>query len=226
MTMQKHCAVRVMSAPWRCLVGILAVTGSLAVASPVTTYYGGNLTDATNSALVGSGQHLAPADFTDPANNVALYHFNLAQAGNVEFTSTGFAAGGAAPYVTLFAGLGAGAGFAQSNYDDAVLGDGGDFDLVWALSAGDYTLAIGAFENLSFAENLGSGTLDDGFIGLGQLLGDGSYAVAVTAGVAGGGGGGGTVAEPPMPALVLAAAFVGLLALRLPGFARVRRRLA
>ncbi|MBZ5636828.1 MAG: DVUA0089 family protein [Acidobacteriia bacterium] len=31
------------------------------------------------------------------------------------------------------------------------------------LAAGDYRIAISAFENLSFAENLGSGTLADGF---------------------------------------------------------------
>jgi hypothetical protein len=37
------------------------------------------------------------------------------------------------------------------------------------LAAGNYQIAISAFENLSFAENLGSGTLADGFTGLGNL---------------------------------------------------------
>jgi hypothetical protein len=37
------------------------------------------------------------------------------------------------------------------------------------LAAGDYKIAISAFENMSFAENFGSGTLADGFTGLGNL---------------------------------------------------------
>jgi len=37
------------------------------------------------------------------------------------------------------------------------------------LAPGDYQIAISAFENLSFAENLGSGTLAEGFTGLGTL---------------------------------------------------------
>jgi len=45
-----------------------------------------------------------------------------------------------------------------------VLLDGG------TLAVGDYQIAISAFENLSFAENLGSGTLADGFTGLGNLF--------------------------------------------------------
>jgi len=37
------------------------------------------------------------------------------------------------------------------------------------LGPGSYQIAISAFENLSLAENLGSGTLADGFTGLGNL---------------------------------------------------------
>ena len=37
------------------------------------------------------------------------------------------------------------------------------------LAAGSYTLALTAFQNLSFAENLGTGTLADGFTGVGNL---------------------------------------------------------
>ena len=44
-----------------------------------------------------------------------------------------------------------------------VLLDGG------VLSPGNYSIAISAFENLSFAENAGFGTLADGFTGLGNL---------------------------------------------------------
>lgn len=38
-----------------------------------------------------------------------------------------------------------------------------------ALAAGNYQIALSAFENLSLAENLGAGTLTDGFTGLGNL---------------------------------------------------------
>jgi len=44
-----------------------------------------------------------------------------------------------------------------------VLLDGG------ILAPGSYEIAISAFENMSFAENLGSGILADGFTGLGEL---------------------------------------------------------
>ncbi len=44
-----------------------------------------------------------------------------------------------------------------------VLLDGG------VLPAGTYQLAISAFENISFAENLGTGTVADGFTGVGNL---------------------------------------------------------
>jgi hypothetical protein len=37
------------------------------------------------------------------------------------------------------------------------------------LASGNYSIVISAFENLSFAENTGSGTLADGFSGLGNL---------------------------------------------------------
>jgi len=59
----------------------------------------------------------------------------------------------------------------------SVIGDG-----IRKTKDGDYTLAVGVFANLSFAENLGTGTLADGFTAFGDQswLGDGSYAVSIT----------------------------------------------
>jgi len=37
-------------------------------------------------------------------------------------------------------------------------------------TTGDYTIAISAFSNQSFVESLGTGTLADGFTGLGNLF--------------------------------------------------------
>ncbi len=188
--------------------GLLSLTSALA--SPLV--FSGRLDDTANAALVASD--LGAPVFVDPdpnpltrcdpcviANNVALYTLAVPSAGPASFVSTGFAAGGAAPYFTLFAGTGAGATFLASNYDDAVLGDGGDFSMSLALAAGSYTLAIGDFENMSFAENLGTGTLADGFIAIGDpsVLGNSSYRLEVTL------NSGGTVPEPGSLALALLA---------------------
>jgi len=83
--------------------------------------------------------------------------------------------GGFDPYFTLFAGTGPAATLITSN-DDGVCPPAtaiGSFCLDPAirnynLPAGSYTLAVSVFENMSFAENLGTGTLGDGFIGIGN----------------------------------------------------------
>jgi hypothetical protein len=115
--------------------------------------------------------------------------------------------------VTIFSGLGAGATFFESNFVNA-FSVGGDFTLSLLLAAGDYTLAVGAFANMSFAENLGVGTLADGFTGLGTpaSLADGPYEITIDLVT-----GPQPVPEPPVTALCLAA---------LAAMATVRGRLA
>ena len=157
----------------------LGLLGGVAQAAPLLTV-GGFLNDASNTNLVGSG--LAPAlplftDDWDIANNVAVYALTIATPGTITFDSNGFAAGGVDPYFTLFQGNSpATATFLASNYVQA-FSTGGDFLIPLALGAGDYFFAIGAFANMSFAENWGVGALSDGFIGIGQpgLLGTGTY---------------------------------------------------
>jgi hypothetical protein len=161
--------------------GLAATTLALVSTLAGATTHAGNLGDAGNGALVGSD--LGAPDFTDEnavANNVALYTFATAT-GAVSIVSTGFAGGGVDPYFTLFSGSGASATFYDSNYLQAT-STGGDFAWTGTLAAGTYEIALGAFENMSFAENLGSGALADGFIGLGDpnSLGDGSYSLNVT----------------------------------------------
>lgn len=161
--------------------GLAGTTLALAATLAGATTYAGNLGDAGNAALVGSD--LGMPDFTDDnaiANNVALYTFTTT-GGTVSIVSTGFAGGGVNPYFTLFLGSGGTATFYDSNYAQAI-STGGDFTWTVTLAAGTYEIALGSFENMSFAENLGSGTLADDFTGLGDpnSLGDGSYSLNLT----------------------------------------------
>ena len=119
-------------------------------------------------------------------------------------------AGGFDPYVSLFVGAGAGATFLASN-DDGLCPPGTPFPAcadstlrVTGLAAGTYTLALTLPFNFSFAENLGAGSLGDGFIGLDASYSDGScagvctnhYAVDITSA--------GLVPEPTTTSLLLA----------------------
>ena len=155
---------------------VFCALSSAAQATTIT--WDGLLNDPANSALVGSD--LGSPSFIDDAaiaNNVALYTFTLGSAHTVTFTSTGYAGGGAQPYFSLFSGTGNPATFLDSNYSVPDI----DFTFSRLLGAGSYTVAIGAWLNMSFAENLGAGTLQDGFIGLGvpdpSFLGSSAYHV-------------------------------------------------
>nr|WP_316642464.1 DVUA0089 family protein [uncultured Roseateles sp.] len=162
--------------PW-----VAALLGLACLQAPAATL-SGNFNDASNTALVGSD--LGAPSFVDVfavANNVALYDLLVPVAGAVTIISSGFAEGGADPYFTLFAGAGNSANVIASNYTQA-FSTGGDFSYAATLAAGTYRISLGLFANMSLAENLGSGTLADGFIGLGEptSLGDGHYRLQVT----------------------------------------------
>lgn len=179
------------------LLGAICVLAS-AAASAAT--WNGRLDDPANGWLVASD--LSPASFgseSEIANNVALLAFQLSTEGPVTIASSQFAVGGIDPYFTLFVGAGSTATFLASNYAQA-FSDGGDFVYSAILSKGAYQVAIGAFANLSFAENQG-GTLADGFIGLGEpsSLGDASYRIEIT-----------TPVPEPASAALLAAGWIVL----------------
>ena len=94
--------------------------------------------------------------------------------GGTSATGAAVAGGGLEPYLSLFDSAG---NFLASSFNSGCP-PGGNFigpdcfDVQFdagILAPGNYQLALTAWQNLSFAENLGSGTLADGFTGLGNL---------------------------------------------------------
>lgn len=166
----------------RLLLVLLCVALTSGVARADTIIHSGFFSDPGNTALMWSDMG-APRFLgeTEIANNVALYDLTIPNAGTVEFRSKGYAAGGAAPYFTLFSGTlasPAAATFVTSSYFDSDI----DFNVSTALGVGTYVIALGVWVNMSFAENYGVGTLNDGFICLGEpgYLPDGYYELEVT----------------------------------------------
>lgn len=156
----------------------LVVAGGTAHAAPFTI--SGYLDDPTNTALVASDGYmdLKPARFGDDdqiARNVALYEMTVTTAGTFTFTSFGYAAFGAEPYFTLFAGSGLPATFLDSNGVSDPLNI--DFSFSRTLTSGVYTLALGVWMNMSFAENNPDAdpSLGDAFTALGGPGALGNY---------------------------------------------------
>ena len=149
------------------------------------------LASAVTPASAGSISLVGALDPTD-ANDALLIAFSLASNAGIEMQSYGFggsgsaaggtnaagaviAAGGFDTYFSLFEGVGAAAIFLTSNDDgNCPPGDATvacrDSSLNLNLAAGSYVLAVSVFDNLSFAENFGGGTLGDGFTGLGNYF--------------------------------------------------------
>ncbi len=168
------------TAPW-VLMGVIELMAAGA-SHAQTVVYSGRLDDPGNAALTSSsGSAAAFGNAQDVANNVALYALNMPIAGLLSIVSTGFASGGIDPYFTIFKGNGVASTFVDSN-DVQAFSTGGDFSYSASLAAGNYTISLGAFANMSFAENLGVGTLGDGFTALGApaYTGNTSYRLVVT----------------------------------------------
>jgi len=153
---------------------------------------------ASSAVMAGSASFTGLLD-ADTPNDVALIEFSTSATADLDIQTWSFgggvnaagasiAAGGFDPYVSLFSGWGAAATFLASN-DDGLCPPGtpsptpspscADSTLRLAnLAAGRYTLALTLPSNFSFAENLGSGTLGDGFIGLAASWSDGACAAS------------------------------------------------
>jgi hypothetical protein len=162
------------------------------VASANTISFSGNLRDDATVLDCGSGCTLGPADsdFDFAQWAAAVYSFSVATPSSMQALTVSYAQDGLEPYLSLFDASG---NFLASTFFGTNCPAGaqinptsGDcFDVLLdgeTLGPGSYQIAISAFENLTQAENFGSGTLTDGFAGLGNLASseDLHYAFNVT----------------------------------------------
>jgi hypothetical protein len=169
---------------------VCLLIGPAMAAQASTISYTGNLrTDATVTGC-GMGCTLGPAD-TDAdyaqwaavvtnftvASASAMQAITFSYGGGTNAAGMSIAEGGFEPYLSLFDPSG---NFLASTFFGTTCPAGANtnsisgqcFDVLLdggTLAAGNYQIAISAFENLSLAENGGSGTLADGFTGLGNL---------------------------------------------------------
>ena len=150
-----------------------------------TISFQGNLsTDAT--FLPPGAPAFTDADYAQWAAVVSSFHVSststiqattFSYGGGTNGNGVAILEGGFEPYLTLFDGSGH---FIASTFYGTVCPAGANansisgscFDVgldAGTVGPGDYQIAISAFDNLSLAENYGTGTLSDGFTGLGNL---------------------------------------------------------
>jgi hypothetical protein len=115
-------------------------------------------------------------DFTIAASS-SVQAVTFSYGGGTNGSGAAIAAGGFEPYLSLFSSSGA---FLASTYSGITCPSGAKtnpssgqcFDVLLdagVLAPGTYAIVISACENMSFAENAGTGTLGDGLTGLGNL---------------------------------------------------------
>jgi len=158
----------------------------LFTAQASTISFVGNLGTDANSGCDGGtctsdgdfAQFGAVVDSFSVGSTSLMQAITFSYGGGINGNGQSIAEGGFAPYLSLFDASGnflastapgttcpAGAHTNSVSllcYDELL--DGG------TLAPGTYQVAISAFDNLSFAENLGGGNLSDGFTGLGNLF--------------------------------------------------------
>jgi hypothetical protein len=167
---------------------MLLFIGSAVSAKASVIFFSGDLRADANVIDCGTGCTLGPGNSDgDYAQYAAVtYNFTVSTptdiqaitysfAGGTSLTGVVVPAGGLEPYLSLFDGSG---NFITSSFGSPcppganTLG-GNCFDVELdtgsVVQPGSYTIALSAFENMSLAENLGTGTLADGFTGLGNL---------------------------------------------------------
>lgn len=178
----------IVSNPCGWLAATLLFAGAGTAAKADVIFFSGDLRTDANVTSCGSGCTLGPSNTDlEYANWAAVtYSFVVNTATTVQAITYGYAGGtsltgavvpggGLEPYLSLFDSSG---NFLTSSFTGTcpatanTLG-GNCFDVQLdttpLLQPGTYTIALSAWENMSLAENLGTGTLADGFTGLGNL---------------------------------------------------------
>lgn len=165
-----------------------AVLATPVIASSIS--YTGNLrTDATvtscgSGCTLGAGdtdfdyaQFAAVIENFSVASTSTMTAITFSYGGGVNGNNVVITQGGFEPYLSLFDSSG---DFLASTYYGTTCPAGANTNTVsgqcldvgldgGVLTPGSYQIAITAFDNFSLAENYGSGTLADGFTGLGDL---------------------------------------------------------
>lgn len=164
---------------------VLAIAlGSITGAQATVLSFTGNLgTDATFLPPVPSptdGDYAQWAAVVEPfhvSTTSTMEAITFSYGGGTNGNGAVIAEGGFEPYLSLFDAAG---NFLASTFYGTTCPAGANTNTVsgfcydvaldgGTLGPGDYQVAISAFENMSYAENLGTGTLSDGFTGLGNL---------------------------------------------------------
>ena len=153
---------------------ILSFTGDLRTDATFISYGSGCTLNAGNSDFDYAQWAAVERNFT-VAKSSSVQAITFSYGGGTNGNGIAIGAGGFEPYLSLFDASGT---FLASTFFGMTCPPGADtnagqcFDVLLdagILAPGNYAITISAFENMSLAENSGSGSLADGFIGLGNL---------------------------------------------------------
>ncbi|HWR17210.1 MAG TPA: DVUA0089 family protein [Terriglobales bacterium] len=169
---------------------LLFLLYSVVTLNATSIFFSGNLRNDANVISCGSGCTLTSADsdaawaqfaarvesFT-VASTSTMDAISFSFGGGTSGTGAVVSAGGFSPYLSLFDSSG---NFLASTYYGTYCPAGAQsfnglcYDVKLdggVLGPGTYSIAFSAYLNMSYAENWGSGTLADGFTGLGNFDG-------------------------------------------------------
>jgi hypothetical protein len=155
---------------------ILSFSGDLRADATVVACGSGCTLGAGNSDSDYAQWAAVERDFTVAASSM-VQAISFSYGGGTNGNGTAIAPGGFEPYLSLFDASG---NLLASTFFGITCPPGANtnifsgqcFDVLLdagVLAPGNYAITISAFENMSFAENSGVGSLADGFTGLGDL---------------------------------------------------------
>jgi hypothetical protein len=171
------------------VVGAIAAGVGQSQAGTVQSFTGDLRTDATfiscgNGCTLGAGNSdsdyaqwaAVERDFNVPVSSM-VQAITFSYGGGTNGNGLAIDPGGFEPYLSLFDASGTFLastlfGITCPTGANTNIGSGQCFDVLLdagVLAPGNYAITISAFENMSFAENSGVGSLADGFTGLGNL---------------------------------------------------------